>query len=186
MINYFPNPIAGKFCATNQRKFTLDSDFVYQDNEKDIRVTVPAGFTTDFSSVPGAFWAYFAPWEHPEAGLIHDWLYKAPERFQSATLKPPLDRGQCDDIFRRILHLKGVRWGKRQALWLALKIGGGRAWDKHRAADSISAQPGATGYTYLDALKSNQMAADGKAAPETKEVSDNPHVSSGIEEKGEL
>lgn len=150
MDAYFPIPIDGKFCQDNPRKFTLDSDFIYVDNEKDIRVVVPAGFVTDFSSVPGAFWSYFAPWEHPEAGLIHDWLYKAPNAFQSDSLKPPLTQAQCDDIFRRILHIKGVRWTKRQVLWSILRSFGSHAWDKHRKSDPIPPQPGATGYTYLE------------------------------------
>lgn len=134
--DYFPAPIDGKFCKDNPRRFTLDTDFVYDDPEKDIRVVVPAGFTTDFSSIPSLFWAYMAPWEHPEAGVVHDWLYKSPAAFASTTYKPPLTQAQCDDMYRRILDLKGVRWSKRQTLWSILRIAGGVSWNRHRAADS--------------------------------------------------
>lgn len=130
--DYFPAPIDGKFCPENPRRFTLDADFVYDDPEKGLRVVVPAGFCTDFSSVPGAFWAYFAPWEHPEVGLVHDWLYKSPSALTSTIWPLPLTRQQADDVFRRILHLKGVRITKRNILYAALRLGGSIAWDRHR------------------------------------------------------
>ena len=134
--SYFPKPIDGRFCPENPRKFTLDSDFVYDDPEKGIRVEIPAGFTTDFNSTPGAVWTYFAPWEYPEAGLVHDWLYKRPNAFLSPIYTPPLTRQQCDDIHRRILHLKGMRWTKRQIVYGILRLVGGVAWSRHRAADT--------------------------------------------------
>ena len=132
--SHFPLPLAGVF-EDSGRKFTLSSPFIYQDTEKDLLIEVPAGFTTDWNSVPGALWSWFAPWEYPEAGLVHDWLYRAPNGFQSQSIKPPLTKAQCDDIHRRILDLKGCRWSKRQAVWLALRSFGGRAWSRHRADD---------------------------------------------------
>lgn len=136
----FPNPLEGRF-AENRRKFTLTRDFIYDDPKKDIRVVVPEGFTTDWNSVPQPLWAYFSPWDYPEAGLVHDWLYASPKGFASPSLKPPLDRAACDDIHRRILELVGCRWTKRQAIWLALRAFGGVAWNRHRAEDTTSSGP---------------------------------------------
>ena len=132
---YFPRPIQGYFHPDNARKFTLTASFIYTDPEKDVWVGIPSGFTTDFNSIPEAVWWYLAPWEYPEAGLVHDWLYRAPTSFTSTSYKPPLSRQQCDDIHRRILDLKGCRWSKRQTVWLALRSFGGRAWSRHRADD---------------------------------------------------
>ena len=138
---YFPAPIDGKFCPDNPRRFTLDTDFIYQDEEKDIRVVIPAGFTTDFNSTPGAVWWYFSPWDVLEAGLVHDWLYAAPGafgrlskngRFANTTV---LTRQQCDDIHRRILHLKDMRLTKRNIIYGFLRSFGGVAWGRHRAND---------------------------------------------------
>lgn len=131
----FPNRLEGFWEPDNDRKFTLTSDFIYDDPEKDIRIVVPTGFTTDWNSVPRAFWGYFPPWQYPEAGLIHDWLYKSPNAFGSQFRTSPLDRGACDDIHRRIMDLKGARWTKRQIAWSLLRSFGGVAWDRHRAAD---------------------------------------------------
>jgi hypothetical protein len=130
----FPARLQGYF-EDDSRRFTLTEDFIYADTEKDIRVVVPKGFTTDWNSVPEPLWAYFAPWEYPEAGLVHDWLYASPAGFSSGALKPPLSKAQCDDIHRRILDLKGCRWTKRQAIWSMLRAFGGHAWNKHRAQD---------------------------------------------------
>lgn len=135
--SHFPLPLAGVF-EDDGRRFTLSQPFVYRDSEKDLVVEVPAGFRTDWNSVPGALWSWFAPWEYAEAGLIHDALYKNPSGFQSRSLRPPLTRAQCDDIHRRILDLKGCRWTKRQAIWLALRAGGGVAWNRHRAAENAA------------------------------------------------
>lgn len=133
----FPIPIDGQFCPTNPRKFTLNAEFVYNDPEKDIYVVVPAGFVTDGNSVPKAFWSYFAPWEVPEAGVIHDWLYKHPTGYTYLSGAPALSlsRAEVDDIHRRILHLKGVRWSKRQLLWSILRAAGSAAWNRHRNDD---------------------------------------------------
>lgn len=134
----FPNRLEGYFEDDN-RRFTLTNDFIYADNEKDIRVVVPKGFRTDWNSVPRALWTFFAPWEYPEAGLVHDWLYASPSGLAHPSGKPlqPLDKAACDDIHRRILDLKGCRWSKRQAVWLALRSCGSFAWNKHRQNDPL-------------------------------------------------
>lgn len=139
-MNIFPNRPEGYFEGDN-RHFTLTRDFIYDDSEKDIVVVVPKGFRTDWNSVPGALWAYFAPWEYPEAGLVHDWLYAHPNAYRKPSLKAPifpypaLSKAECDDVHRRILHLTGCRWTKRQIIWSGLRVGGGFAWQKHRDDD---------------------------------------------------
>lgn len=134
--SYFPNHIGGDF-EDDSRKFTLSKDFIYEDLEKDIRVVVPAGFTTDFNSTPRAIWWYFAPWDYPVAGVVHDWLYGSPAGYTHPSGDPvvPLNRDQCDDIHRRILDLCGVRWTKRQAVYTGLHMFSWGPWNEHRAAD---------------------------------------------------
>lgn len=135
--SYFPGRLEGYF-EDDDRHFTLTADFVYDDAEKDIRVVVPKGFTTDFNSTPQPIWWYFAPWQYPEAGVVHDWLYGSPKGFSHPSGKAveALDRGQCDDIHRRILHLKGMRWAKRQAVHTGLSAFSWKAWGEHRAKDA--------------------------------------------------
>lgn len=135
----FPLPLRGEWLTP--RKFKLLETFKYVDPDLDIEVTVPAGFVTDFNSVPRLFWAYFAPLDCPEAGLVHDWLYDHPSAYRRMfTPSPPtspLSKAECDNIHRRILHLKGFRWSKRQLLWGILRTAGIHAWRKHRAQDVV-------------------------------------------------
>lgn len=133
----FPLPLNGEF-SDDGRRLTLDTSFVYDDKEKGILVVVPAGFQTDFNSVPRPLWGYFPPWQYPEAGVVHDWLYKYPDRYSLPKLKAPpfsppaLSRQQVDDIHRRILDLKGCRWTKRQVAYAALRVGGWKPWNRYR------------------------------------------------------
>lgn len=126
----FPLPINGQFSDDGER-FILDMPFVYNDDEKDYLIEVPAGFETDFNSVPRAFWGYFPPWQFLDAGVVHDFLYRYPGN---------LSREECDDIHRRILHLKGCRWTKRQLAYLALRSGGWKPWNKYRKMEEDAAK----------------------------------------------
>lgn len=123
---FFPlGPLHGEL-QFNGRRMLLLRDFAYQDG--DVSVTVPAGATTDFNSIPRGLWNYFPPWEHPEAGVIHDYLYRTPAG---------LSRETCDTIHRRILELTGASWFKRQSAYRALRLFGGAAWEAHRRAELL-------------------------------------------------
>lgn len=131
----FPYPLRGEWdLSASDVRFTLTDPFVYDDAEKAVKVYVPSGTVTDFSSVPRVLWSWFAPTEFPAAGVVHDQMYRHPHAFSRGT-RIPLTRGQCDDIYRRILHLSGCRKSKRLAAWSGLRIGGWAAWNKYRKAE---------------------------------------------------
>lgn len=136
--SHFPLPLRGEFHDNGERIILL-SPFVYEDKDKQIIVKVPEGFESDFNSVPRPLWGYFPPWQYPEAGVIHDWLYRHPEGFmnlQKTGQQTPLSREDCDDIHRRILDILGCRWSKRQVAYLGLRAGGWRPWNRYRGMDS--------------------------------------------------
>lgn len=115
---------------------TLTAPFVYIDDEKGLEIIISTGFVCDLNSTPRLIWTYFPPTQYLHAGLVHDYLYRAPKGPYGANgAILDLTRERCDDIHRRILHLEGCRWSKRQAIWLALRAGGWVAWAKHRALD---------------------------------------------------
>ncbi len=68
---------------------------------KDV-ISVPAGFITDFASVPFFAWSFFPPWgRYGKATVIHDYLYQTKSR----------SRKEADDIFREAMQVLGVaRW----------------------------------------------------------------------------
>lgn len=124
---HFPfGGIRGEFDLTgNGRVLTLTAPFRFVDGDQVI--DVPEAFTTDFNSVPRLLWIWFPPWEAPEAGLVHDYLYRHPGK---------RSRRACDAIHRRVMELKGERKSKRVAVWLGIRAGGFKPWDEYRAEDA--------------------------------------------------
>lgn len=113
----FPNHLQGEF-LDDARSFKLTRDLVYIG--RTLTIGIPAGFITDFNSVPRGLWNFFPPWEYPEAGVVHDWLYREPIHSVS--------RATADGIHRDILKILGCPLHKRILIYTALRTFGGRAW----------------------------------------------------------
>lgn len=112
----FPlGPLAGEF-YDNGRKLVLLRPFAFADGE--VYIEVPAQATSDFNSTPRLLWRVFPPWHYPEAGVVHDYLYR----------NGLLTRAEADAIHRRILELTGASWFLRHMAYRALRIFGGGAW----------------------------------------------------------
>ena len=118
----FPLPLIMQVFE-NGRRALLQAPFVFSDVDDGgpFNIEVPAGFETDFNSVPRGLWNFFPPWEYPEAGVVHDYLYRNPDF---------TDRGWCDAQHRRILELLGCPRWKRWAAYAALRAAGWNAWHK--------------------------------------------------------
>lgn len=87
-------------------------------------VLVRRGFVTDGASIPRAFWRLIGhpmmKWLLPHA-LPHDALYAA----------ELMSRKECDGFLLMSMKLAGVPWWKRNAIWSAVRIGGGAVWRRH-------------------------------------------------------
>ena len=80
--------------------------------------TVPAGFETDFASVPKAFtWLIPRYGIYTKAAILHDFL--------CAT--KPIGRNDADGIFRRAMRELGVSFLRRWMMWAAVRAGCGLA-----------------------------------------------------------
>ena len=56
------------------RQWKLAQGLVYAGHTDTFHV--PAGFETDFASVPRAFWSVFPPYgPYTKSAVLHDWLY---------------------------------------------------------------------------------------------------------------
>ena len=81
-----------------------------------IRVTVPAGFRTDFASVPRILWPIFPPYgQYTRAAILHDYLCE--------------QRGKCsrflaDAIFREAMRQLKVPVCRRVAMYYAVRFYG--------------------------------------------------------------
>lgn len=125
----FPYEILVKNKADGSKyPFVLMSDFVYRwHGDGRIRpydICVPAGYETDFASIPRPFQGVFsAVNDVAPAALAHDWCYST-EIF---------GRGTCDQIFYDALRANGVGWLRAKTLWSAVRIGGWTSWPHNTA-----------------------------------------------------
>lgn len=100
------------------RNWTLDASFVYDSSVGPI--TVPAGFVTDFASVPKLLWNILPPFgRYGKAAIVHDYLY----RTQGYASKPV-----ADAIFLEAMKALGVGRLTRYTMFYAVRLFGGRSY----------------------------------------------------------
>jgi hypothetical protein len=111
--------------------YTLVAPLVYESAELARVLIVPAGFQTDLASIPRGLWNLLpksGPYD--PAAVIHDYLYASAPRLGS------LDRAACDRVLREAMAACGVPAWQRWVIYSAVRVGGQRAWDGHRADDA--------------------------------------------------
>lgn len=82
-------------------------------------VTVPAGFLTDFASVPRVPLGYWlAGNTGHEAAVLHDWTYR----------EGLFDRQLCDDLFLEALRTSGEPEWRCQMMYRAVRNWGAKAY----------------------------------------------------------
>ena len=106
--------------SIRNRPYELMRDLVY---ETDVLpsglVIVPTGYTTDFASVPRAFWRIFPPGgKYRAAAVVHDFL--CDESPHSCNSK------QAARIFREAMQDLGVKRWRRAAMYRAVRMFGPR------------------------------------------------------------
>lgn len=106
--------------ASNNRVAVLLEDLVYCYPRTGDVIIVPAGYLTDFASVPRGVDAVLQEYgNNIEAAIVHDWLYAVGERDK---------RAYADDLFRYALQEQGVSLTDRWAKWFGVTAGGGRSY----------------------------------------------------------
>lgn len=113
-------------------QFELIGPLVYRSELAKRDLYVPAGFRTDFASVPKGLWNLFPKhglWT--KAAVVHDFLY----------VKNGCTRAEADAIFNEAMSVSGVPDWKRRVMFSAVRLGGGGAWKKRRAADTAKSAP---------------------------------------------
>lgn len=91
----------------------LSADLVYAGKREEF--TIPAGFQTDFASVPRLFtWLVPTSGRYTKAAVVHDWLLE----------EKRVSRCDADGIFRRIMRELGVPVVRRWVMWSAVRLAG--------------------------------------------------------------
>lgn len=114
--------------ALNDTEYYLRSAYRYITLAK-ISIMVPAGFRTDEVSAPQGTWSFVGmppDGYYRAAGVVHDYLYGLNGKLPG--LIPAYTRKQCDKILLEILTLLGMPWLKRNAAYLAVRLGGASHW----------------------------------------------------------
>jgi hypothetical protein len=80
---------------------------------------VPAGFRTDFASVPRIFvWLLPRYGKYTKSAILHDWLC-------ARAREGSFDRADADGLFRRSMRELGVPFVRRWLMWAAVRWGSG-------------------------------------------------------------
>jgi hypothetical protein len=86
-------------------------------------IEVPAGFETDYASVPRFFWRLLPPWgQHGKAAVLHDFLYRQASGVSKVV---------ADAVFVDAMSSLGVPWWQRMAMFWAVALFGRSSyrWD---------------------------------------------------------
>jgi hypothetical protein len=96
----------------------LLADLVYSSDLLKRQVRVPAGFVTDYASVPRLPLAFLVAGDHAhEAAVVHDWLYTSHE----------VPRGKADAVFEEAIKVSDPE-APAWLMWAAVRLGGGGSW----------------------------------------------------------
>lgn len=87
-------------------------------------VTVPAGFVTDFASIPQVFWSILPrDGRYAYPAIVHDYNYWVQDR----------PREQVDEILRTGMDEFGIGTVQINAIYWSVRAAGGQAWDDNAA-----------------------------------------------------
>lgn len=93
----------------------LDAPLVYWSDLLQVEIVVPAGFVTDYASVPRVVGAYLlVGGKGKRASVVHDWLYSC------ATYA----REICDQVFKEALAATGYSALTISLMYAGVRMGG--------------------------------------------------------------
>ncbi len=121
-MSSFTSPLKIEPVDDNMTKWKLLEPFEFYIDEEGRRIyyKVPAGFITDFASVPKIFWNILPPWgKYGKAAVLHDYLYRT----------KLVSRKKADEIFLLSMKVLKVSFCKRYLMYLAVRIFGKKAWE---------------------------------------------------------
>ena len=122
--------------------WALVDDLVYQGRWE--RFVVPAGFHTDFASVPRVVtWLVPRFGAYTLAAILHDWLATEGIRTGAVTAR------EADGIFRRVMREAGVPVLRRWMMWAGVRWSA--LTDERRRAGWLASAPGVLAISLLAA-----------------------------------
>ena len=115
-----PSEVRGRQLYRLLEDFVIDSNIVG-------RFAVPAGFITDFASIPRVAFAYIDPEDPcilcPSVG--HDYGYSLLGVLPDGRA---FTRAQWDDVLVELMAISGARIDQRKVVYFAVRVGGASHW----------------------------------------------------------
>lgn len=112
------------------RMYYLDKEIRWSPGpgEEGPSVVVPAGFVTDLASIPRVFWSLLpTDGVYTFPAIVHDYLYWTQES----------TRETADNVFRHGMNDMKVPKATTQAIYMAVRVGGGSAWSENAKLKKI-------------------------------------------------
>ncbi len=131
--NSFLTPLVVEVMESGKR-FRLYNEFTYRlqrlGTGKGFTINVPAGFETDFASIPRIFRIIIPKLgRYNKAAVLHDAIYQGQHQLKTSLGCPMrFTRKQADTIFLDGMKELGVAKWKRRLMYWAVRIGGRWAW----------------------------------------------------------
>lgn len=114
---------SAKFESGDGRNIALSDPLIFDSLERGATTTVPAGFQSDGASTPRLVWQIVPPFgAYWRGAVLHDWLYR----------ETYLPREFCDGVFLEAMVSLGVSPVERTAIYDALRLFGGWAFQLDR------------------------------------------------------
>lgn len=133
MPSSFITPLEVEFIDGQKWKVIKEFDYLVDFEDQNSAIRVPAGFVTDFASIPRMFWDWIPPTgPYAKAAVVHDYLYvvggkvccyKGPYLLYDPRCKKckTFTKEQADRIFRDAMEVLGVGNPKRWLMWQAVR-----------------------------------------------------------------
>lgn len=106
---------------SDRGSWKLQNELIYQSDVAAQVFVVPAGFVTDFASVPRVPLAFDLVGDTAHAAAtLHDWLYTT----------HPVSRDMADAVLQEAAKVSGVSPFKAWLMWAGVRMGGASHWTK--------------------------------------------------------
>lgn len=118
-MNNFTSDLIVKSYSDREWQSMEDFFFYFDEADKAKGIVVPAGFISDFASVPRWLWSIYPPTgRYTKAAFLHDFLYK--------TYLPEFTRKDCDVYFLKAMAALKVRKITRNNMYYGVRVFGGK------------------------------------------------------------
>ena len=101
--------------------FQVIEDFQYPIGVNTV-ITVPAGYITNFGTIPRWFYSVVAPSEMREASVVHDFLCNEQFTIDSAPINSGFSRRVADAILYDHLRKIGIGWFRASLIYFGVRF----------------------------------------------------------------